>query len=97
MRLVMRTHDNPARLALRQELMDAHLSYLADHHAEILVAGSLREDTDGDPIGALWVLEVESVTRAQALVEGDPFYLGGLRTGYELLHWSKAFSDPVEV
>lgn len=97
MKLVARIVDDPAKLALRVRYMDAHLAYLAVNEAEILVAGSLREGPDDVPIGALWILETDSLERARELIESDPFFQQGLRASYEVLYWSKAFPHPVSV
>ena len=97
MRFVVRTFDNPARIAIRKEYMQAHLDYLAENDQEILVAGSLRESPSNSPIGALWIIEAETEGRATQLVERDPFFRKGLRNNYELLYWSKAFPHLVTV
>lgn len=97
MRFIVRTFDNPSKLALRAEHMEAHLRYLADNEGEILVAGSLRENQDSSPIGALWIVEAGTADRARQLVESDPFFVNGLRQRYEVLHWSKAFPHSANV
>ena len=97
MRFVVRTFDDLSKIALRSKHMGEHLQYLAENEGEILVAGSLRENVGGQPVGALWILEVETLDRARQLVEADPFYINGLREKYELLYWSKAFDHLASV
>jgi uncharacterized protein len=82
---------------VRDQYMQSHLRYLADNAEEILVAGSLRENPDSNPIGALWIIESESKERVMDLVEDDPFFINGLRKDYEIFHWSKAFEHMVRV
>jgi len=38
----------------------------------------------------LWVLEVSDRAEAVRLVEEDPYFKLGLRTGYDLFVWGKA-------
>ncbi len=97
MKFVIRTYDNKDRINVRSQQMQSHLKYLADHASEILVAGSLRENVDSNPIGALWIIESEAKERAMELVENDPFFVHGLRANYEILHWSKAFDHLTSV
>jgi hypothetical protein len=40
--------------------------------------------------GGLWVLEVADRDEAVRLVEGDPYFMLGLRRSYELFVWGKA-------
>ena len=97
MKFVIRTYDNIDRINVRNLYMQSHLEYLAANAREILVAGSLREEIDSNPVGALWIIESESKKRAIELIESDPFYIHGLRSKYEILHWSKAFDHPASV
>ena len=97
MKFIVRTYDRTEMLSIREQYMDSHLKYLADNESEILVAGSLREQLNSSPVGALWIIESESRERAVELIESDPFYSNGLREKYELLHWSKAFEHLASV
>src|SRR5262245_61319965 len=93
MLFIVRFTDNPARLSVRKEQMAAHLEWLDNNRDTVLVAGSLRPSEDEPPVGALWIVEALSKAAAAHLVERDPFWVHGLRQTYEILHWSKAFSD----
>jgi uncharacterized protein YciI len=93
MLFAIRFFDKPNSLALRQELMPAHLAWLDQERERVLVGGSLRHEPGQAPVGALWVMEIESKAAAEALLQQDPFYTGGLRESWEILHWSKAFED----
>jgi uncharacterized protein YciI len=57
------------------------------------VAGSLRPDADGAPVGAMWIVEAERAEEVERLFATDPFWVQGLRQSYEILHWSRAFPD----
>jgi uncharacterized protein YciI len=89
----VRFTDNPERLSIRRQYLPAHLEWLEANRATVLVAGSLRQAEDGGPVGALWIVEAPDKASAERLFETDPFWVQGLRQGYEILHWSKAFPE----
>ena len=71
--------------------MKAHLAYLAENSKTIRAAGPLRNDVDGPPVGAVWIIDGTDRAEAEALYENDPFWLNGFRESVELHHWSKGF------
>ena len=93
MLFVVRFTDKPDGLDLRKSLLHAHLDWLHKHHTLVLVAGSLREEPGAPPVGACWIVEAASKAEVQSIFASDPFWTGGLRSGVEILHWSKAFPD----
>ncbi len=93
MLFVIRFIDRAGQQAVRQQYLQDHIDWLDQRRDRILVAGSLREDPDETPLGALWVVEAETREAASALFETDPFWVNGLRDSFEILHWSKAFPD----
>lgn len=90
---IVRFTDKPAALSLRKEWLPAHLSWLGEHQESVLVAGSLRHDIAKVAIGGLWIVEASSREAVEELVSTDPFWTQGLREGYEIHHWSKAFPE----
>ena len=93
MLFVVRFSDKPDSLLLRERLMAQHLAWLDQHRQTVLVAGSLRVEEDGAPVGGCWIVEAARKADVQALLESDPFWVQGLRSSVEILHWSKAFPD----
>ena len=93
MLFVIRFFDKSNRKAVRERHLDAHLSWLAERRQSILIAGSLREEPDANPMGAWWVVEAGSRSEVEELFTSDPFWINGLRESVEILHWSKAFPD----
>lgn len=93
MLFVVRFTDKPGSLALRQQLLTEHLRWLEEHQDVVRVAGSLRPEPSDPPVGACWVVEEKSNAAVENLLKADPFWTGGLRASYEILHWSKAFPD----
>ena len=89
--------DKPDHGALRAEHLQAHVQWVAEHRATVLVAGSLRVEPGTVPKGGLWIVEAPSKAAVHELMKSDPFYTCGLRQSVEVLHWSKALEDKVLV
>ena len=85
--------DRPNSHRLRRKLLESHIAWLDARRDRIRIAGSLRISPQDNPLGALWVVEADSKTAAEALFQSDPFWINDLRDGFEILHWSKAFAD----
>ena len=88
---VVRFTDRPDQLAVRQQFLQAHIAWLDQHRDVILVPGSLRPEPGQDAVGGLWVVEAPGKEQIERLIDTDPFWIHGLRQGFEILHWSKAF------
>lgn len=93
MLFVVRFTDKPDSEMIRKQHLAAHIRWLDQRRQTVLVAGSLREDPEANPIGAFWVVEAASKKAVEELYQSDPFWTGGLRERVEILHWSKAFPD----
>ncbi len=93
MLFIVRFTDKPDTGSIRQAYLPAHLAWLDQHQAKVLVGGSLRAEPDGSPLGGLWIVEAPDKTTVQQLIDTDPFWTQGLRAEYEILHWNKAFPD----
>ena len=92
MRWIAIFDDNVDMNAVRAVHEPAHMEYLRQHEAEIVIAGGLRDEPGGLFCGGLWVMEVASRQRALELVEADPYFVQGARK-YRLHVWGKAFAD----
>lgn len=90
---VVRFTDRSDRSATRKEFLAAHIAWLDEHKDMILVPGSLRPEHGEDAVGGLWVVEAPGKKEIEALIQSDPFWVQGLRQGYEILYWSKAFPE----
>ena len=89
--------DQPERLPERAKHikhMEAHLAFMAKHSGHVVAAGALRPTADGTPTGGIWILNIESTAAAEALYQGDPFWLAGLRKSVRVSHWAKAYWSP---
>ncbi|MGH2375763.1 MAG: YciI family protein [bacterium] len=90
MRWVAIFEDNEGLDSIRKAHASAHFEYLSANRDKIVIAGGLRPAPGEWYSGGLWVLEVDSKNEAVRLVEGDPYFLLGLRKSYRLLVWGKA-------
>ena len=93
MLFIVQFTDKPSSLALRLQLLPAHLEWLETHRASVLVAGSLRHEPDTAPVGGCWVVDAVDKEDVEALLRTDPFWIGGLRATWQVFYWSKAFPD----
>lgn len=80
--------------ALRDELRPAHRAYVADGGggtARVLIGSALREHDSDDGTGNFGILEAESLEKARAFAEGDPFHRGGVVEDIELIRLPDTF------
>lgn len=85
--------DKRDQFDTRKKQLQSQIQWLDDHKKVVLIRGSLREESDANPIGGLWIVEAESKLAIEALTRTDRFWIHGLRDTYRILHWSKAFPD----
>ncbi len=90
MLFMVRFTDQPDRLDIRQAHIAAHMEWLGLHAAQVRIGGPLRETPEGNPVGALWLVEAASRAEVDALLATDPFWVNGLRASVEILEWRKA-------
>ena len=84
-------HDSPEAPSLRPKLRDQHMAHLKPliDRGAVLLGGPF---TDGS--GALIVLDVENAQQAQAVVDGDPFFKGGVFSHVEVKALRKVVPNP---
>jgi uncharacterized protein YciI len=69
------------------------VQWLREHDSVVLVPGAIRTDPNAPPIGGLWIVQANDKSEVEELFKTDPFWVNGLRQGYEILYWYKAFPD----
>ncbi len=57
----------------------AHRAYLALHEERFEAAGNLAREGGGETTGGLWLVYADSELEARELVEGDPYFMHGVR------------------
>ena len=78
--------DHPGSGELRETVRPSHLKFLQQHPSTLRVGGPL-ENEDGDPIGAIFVINVESRAAAMAFMEQEPFHKAGLYESMIVRRW----------
>ena len=71
-------YDAADSTAIRDQQLTGHLEYVEKHCDRYLVAGPMRDPESGSLIGSFFLVSAESVVDAQSLVDGDPYFTGGL-------------------
>ena len=89
----VRFFDKPDCQDIRAAHMDAHLTWLDDNSDVVLIGGSLRNAPGEPPVGGMWLVDATDRDAIEALLRTDPFWIHGLRAGYEIFFWRKAFPD----
>ncbi|HEY8521598.1 MAG TPA: YciI family protein [Gammaproteobacteria bacterium] len=93
MLFIVQFEDDPSKLDVRQQWLPAHVEFLDRNRDRILVPGSLREPATDRPVGGLWIVDAPDEAAVKALFADDPFWVHGLRAGYRIHRWHKAFPD----
>ncbi|MCM2423813.1 YciI family protein [Streptomyces sp. RKAG293] len=82
--------DRPNSLALRDELLEEHWSYM-DRYAKELIARGPTLDADGDtPTGSMHIVDLPDPAAARAFVFDEPGYQAGVYRDVLLRRWRNA-------
>lgn len=76
MLFAIRITDKPGMGATRRAVREAHIAYLADHAAMLVLAGPVM-DGAGNSIGSVRIVEAPDREAAERLCAADPFALAG--------------------
>jgi uncharacterized protein YciI len=93
MLFILRFTNDPTKADLVGQHYPAHVEWLRERKSVVLVPGAIRKEPDAPPVGGLWIVQAESKAEVEELFRTDPFWVNGLREGYEILYWNKAFPD----
>lgn len=91
--LMINTH-NEGVSALRDELRPAHRAHVANGGgglARVLIGSALREHDSEEGTGNFGILEADSLEKARAFAEGDPFNTGGVVKVIEIIRLPDTF------
>lgn len=86
MRFAVICRDKPGHLQTRLDTRAAHLDYIAATGV-VEMAGPFLED--GQMVGSLVILTVDSLTAAQDWAAGDPYAKAGLFENVTITEWKK--------
>jgi len=70
--------DKPDTAATREQHLGVHREYLLSKKKILVLAGARQNDEGTQPIGSLFVLNVNSRAEAQAFSDGDPYAQQGI-------------------
>lgn len=87
MRVALICIDKPGHLHIRQENRPAHLAHI-DTSGLVEMAGPFL-DSEGQMVGSLVVLNVDSMDQARAWAEADPYAKAGLFQSVDIREWKK--------
>jgi uncharacterized protein len=90
MRWVALFEDKTDGAAIRADYTEAHQAFLRANKGKILLAGAMRPQPDGKPVGGLWVFEADSKEEVEAIIRQDPFHREGLRAITRIYAWGTA-------
>ncbi len=79
--------DHPGALELRQATREAHLAYVRETGA-VEQAGPFL-DPDGQMIGSLVILNVDTEEAAALWAANDPYAQAGLFQSVQVMHWNR--------
>lgn len=89
---MIRFTDNHEKLSVRVTQQKEHSAWMERQRERIIVAGVLRHDAQGAPVGAVWIVEAPSHAAVEALYKSDPFYLAGLRRSVDVAIWTRCWT-----
>ncbi len=75
--------DGPDGAARRDANTSAHLAYVETVLDELNVAGPLYDEAGLNAVGSIFCLATKSLARARQIIEGDPYYRGGVFASVE--------------
>jgi uncharacterized protein YciI len=78
--------DKPMQQALRASTRPAHLAYLEQRLAQVVVAGPLLDEA-GEPIGSMLLMDFPDYRSAVAFAADDPYAKAGLFASVAVTAW----------
>ena len=88
MLFVISCEDKPDSLKVRLENREAHLRYLEDFSAELVMPGPYLSK-DGQPIGSMLIMEFSDEAELTSFCEADPYQLAGLFQTTKTTRWQR--------
>ena len=90
---IVQFEDKPDMGELREKLLQSHFDFLDKMKDRVLVPGSMREVPSDKPLGGLWIVDAADEADVKEIFKGDPVWTNGMRAGYRINRWQKAFPD----
>lgn len=90
---MINTFDAPERSYVRDDVYQEHLEFLSVNAPLLLACGAKLDDAGKRAYGGVYLVDVDSLKEAEALIEADPFHQHGLFKRVEFTRWRKAYLD----
>ncbi len=86
-------HDGPDGSARREQYRAAHVASLdkLDQEGRIAFAGPIRDDANGASIGAVIVIDADTLDAAKQVMAHDPYVVGGVFASYSVHPFRQAY------
>ncbi|MEV0486170.1 YciI family protein [Streptomyces sp. NPDC050508] len=82
--------DRPGSLALRDELLEQHWSYMDQYAKEMIARGPTLADDGDTPTGSVHILDLPDPAAARAFAFDEPNYQAGVYRDVLLRRWRNA-------
>ncbi|MGW7658282.1 YciI family protein [Streptomyces asiaticus] len=79
--------DRPGSLALRQELVEQHWSYMDRYASEMIARGPTLSEADGAPTGSVHIVDLPDPAAARSFAFDEPGYQAGVYRDVLLRRW----------
>ncbi|SCK35946.1 YciI family protein [Streptomyces sp. WMMB 322] len=79
--------DRPGSLALREELLEQHWSYMDGYASEMIARGPTLSGADGLPTGSVHIVDLAGPAAARAFAFDEPGYQAGVYRDVLLRRW----------
>ncbi|MER7742766.1 YciI family protein [Streptomyces sp. NPDC096538] len=79
--------DRPGSLALREELLEEHLSYMDRYAKELIARGPTLADNGETPTGSVHIVDLPDPAAARAFAFDEPGYQAGAYRDVLLRRW----------
>ena len=80
-------NDRPAATEVRRANREAHLGYIRE--TGVVVEAGPFLDPEGEMVGSLVIIEVDTRAAAEEWAAGDPYARAGLFASVEIRAWKK--------
>ena len=91
MHFVIRAIDKPGSLQIRMDNRGDHVAFLKAHGDQIVAAGPLLSEPDGDMCGSLLIMSFADLDAAETFTREDPYAKAGLFANVDISPWKKVF------
>ena len=86
--------DKPGAAAIRTATREAHLAYLDEHAAAVMLGGALLADDSPERLGSCLIVNLPDRAAAERWAENEPFNRAGLFASVTIARMRKGQFNP---